>query len=412
VDRILISVDVAEAGGKRTRVALLDGERLMEIQYGHPTQEKIVGNIYRGRVQDVLPGLGSAFVEVGEKKNLFLSQSEINDQLLVEKGFKPWQANIPIAKLLRPGQMITLQVRREGIGDKNPQGTMKISLPGRFLVYLPTEDRLGVSRRIEAVREQRRIRRIARAMNRPGEGLIARTAAQWASKADLERDHALLVETWESVAAAARGAKKPRLLYKAMGMVQGILRDRLDPETKEVIVDSPFFHEKILSFLDYMRMSEYKERVRVHDGARPLFEASQVEEQIQASLSRRVRLAGGGSLVFDETEALIAVDVNTGSDVRHRNQQEAILNTNLEAASELARQLRLRQVSGIIVIDFVDMDDPKNVQCLIEKVKEELNKDRVSADFVDMTALGLMEITRKRHGESLADMLENARFEA
>ena len=384
----------------------------MEIQYGHPTQEKIVGNIYRGRVEDVLPGLGSAFVDVGEKQNLFLSLSEINDQLLVEKGFKPWQTDVPIAKLLRPGELITLQVRREGIGDKNPQGTMKISLPGRFWVYLPTESRLGVSRRIETVGEQRRIRRLARDLNRAGEGMIARTATRWASKPALERDHALLVEMWETVATASRGAKKPRLLYKSMGMVQSILRDRLDPKTEEVVVDSPFFYEKILSFLDYMQMGEYKDRVRIHKDKKPLFAASRIEEQIQASLSRRVSLAGGGSLVFDETEAMIAVDVNTGGDVRHRNQQEAILNTNLEAATEIARQLRLRQVSGIIVVDFVDMEDPKNVRQLIERIREELKKDRVPTDFVDMTALGLVEITRKRRGESLADMLENAHFDA
>jgi ribonuclease G len=384
----------------------------MEIHYGHPTQEKLVGNIYEGRVQDVLPGLGSAFVDVGESKNLFLSLGEIDDRLIVGKGFKPWQGNLPIAKLLKPGDMVTIQVRREGIGDKNPQGTLKVSLPGRFWVYLPMESRLGVSRRIETVRDQRRIRRVARELTRPGEGLIARTAARWASQAALEHDHALLVEMWETVASAANGARKPRLLYKGMGMVQAILRDRLDPETKEVVVDSPFFYEKILSFLDYMKMSDYKDRIRVHEGKRPLFEASRVEDQIQASLARRVPLAGGGSLVFDETEALIAVDVNTGGDVRHRNQQEAILNTNLEAASELARQLRLRQVSGIIIVDFVDMENPKDVQAVIEKVREELKKDRVPTDFVDMTALGLVEITRKRRGESLADMLENADFEA
>jgi len=384
----------------------------MEIQYGHPTQEKLVGNIYRGRVQDVLPGLGSAFVDVGEGKNLFLSLGEINDALILDKGFKPWQGNLPIAKLLKPGDMVTIQVRREGIGDKNPQGTLKISLPGRFWVYLPTEARLGVSRRIEAVRDQRRIRRVARELTRQGEGAIARTAARWASQADLERDHGLLVETWETVAAAANGARKPRLLFKGMGMVQGILRDRLDPETKEIVVDSPFFREKILSFLDYMRMSEYKDRVHMYEGSKPLFENAKIEEQIQASLARRVPLAGGGSLVFDETEALIAVDVNTGGDVRHKNQQEAILNTNLEAASELARQLRLRQVSGIIIVDFVDMEKPAHVQAVVQKVRDELKKDRVPTDFVDITALGLVEITRKRRGESLADMLENADFEA
>lgn len=384
----------------------------MEIYYGHPSHEKLVGNIYRGRVEDVLPGLGSAFVDVGERKSLFLSQSEINDPYLIEKGFKPWQSGVPINKLLRPGQFVTLQVRRDGIGSKNPQGTMKISLPGRFWVYLPTEDRLGVSRRVESVREQRRIRRVARALKRDGEGMIARTAAQWANDEELERDYHLLVETWERVQDASKAANGARLLYKAMGLVQTVLRDRLGPEISEVVVDSPFFFEKIISFLDYMQLAEFKERVALHKGADPLFAKYNVEKQIQDSLARRVPLAGGGSLVIDETEALIAIDVNTGGDVRHRNQEAAILNTNLEAATEIARQLRLRQMSGIIVVDFVDMEDPAHIEQVTDRVKEELKKDRVSADFVDMTALGLVEITRKRRGESLADMLENAKFDA
>jgi len=385
----------------------------MEIHYGHPSQEKIVGNIYRGRIEDVLPGLGSAFVGVGESQTLFLSRNELNDTLFSKAGVKPWQTDVPITKLLQKGQMITLQVRRDGIGNKNPQGTTKISLPGRFWVYIPTEDRLGVSRRVDGVRGQRRIRKIARSLKRPGEGLIARTAAQWASDEDLERDYKLLVDTWDSIQAVEKKSNnKPRLLYKAMGLVQTVLRDRLGPEIKEVVVDSPFFKEKILSFLDYMQMAQFKDRVRVYDDQAPMFDKLKIEEQIQAGLSRHVSLAGGGSIVIDETEALIAIDVNTGGDVRHRNQHAAILNTNLEAAKEIARQLRLRQISGIIVVDFVDMESREDVEKLVETVKEELKKDRVSADFVDMTALGLVEITRKRQGESLADMLDGAEFDA
>ncbi len=384
----------------------------MEIYYGHPSQEKLVGSIYRGRVEDVLPGLGSAFVDIGERRSLFLSRNELSDRLLDKAGVKPWQSDVPITKILSKGQMLTLQVRREGIGNKNPQGTMKISLPGRFWVYLPNEERLGVSRRVENVRDQRRIRKIARTLKRPHEGMIARTASKWASEEDLKRDFRLLVETWDGVKKVAENAKKPRLLYKGMGLVQTVLRDRLDPNTEEVIVDSPFFREKILSFLDYMKMSDYKDRIRTYEGKGTLFKTFRIEEQIQQSLSRRVSLAGGGSLVIDETEALIAIDVNTGGDVRHRNQHVAILNTNLEAAEEIARQLRLRQISGIIIVDFVDMENPKDVHQVIDKVKSELKKDRVSADFVDMTALGLVEITRKRQGESLADMLEGAKFDA
>ena len=384
----------------------------MEIYYGHPSQEKIVGNVYKGRVEDVLPGMGSAFVNVGEKQSLFLSQGEINDALLLKHGFKPWQGPAPIGKVVRAGDILVVQVRRAGIGSKNPQGTTKISLPGRFWVFLPTEDRLGVSRRIESVREQRRLRRVAREVKKEGEGLIARTAAQSASDEDLARDYNFLAETWAGVEAAARSAPAPQLLYKGMGLVQTVLRDRLLPDVSEIIVDSPFFHEKILSFLEYMNMSEYENRVRLHREKTPLFEHHHVEEQIQETQSRRVKLAGGGFIVIDETEALTAIDVNTGSDVRHKNQQAAILNTNLEAADEVARQLRLRQISGIIVVDFVDMETPEHIQRVTDRVKEGLKNDRVSADFIDITALGLVEITRKREGESLAGMLENANFDA
>ncbi len=393
-------------------MAIVEGDRLMEIHYGHPSQEKIVGNIYRGRIEDVLPGLGSAFVGIGEARSLFLSRNELTDAMFATAGVKPWQTDIPISNLLKRGQVLTLQVRREGIGNKNPQGTTKISLPGRFWVYIPTEDRLGVSRRVESVRSQRRVRRAARQLKRPGEGLIARTAAQWASDEDLKHDYDLLVETWVSIQAAADKAKNPRLLYKGMGLIQTILRDRLGPDVKEVIVDSPFFREKIISFLDYMQLGDFKNLIHVHDGDGSLFDKYKIEQQIQAGLSRRVSLAGGGSLVIDETEALIAIDVNTGGDVRHRNQHAAILNTNLEAAEEIARQLRLRQISGIIIVDFVDMESSQDVQQVIDKVKDELKNDRVSADFVDMTALGLVEITRKRQGESLSDMLESAEFDA
>jgi len=242
--------------------------------------------------------------------------------------------------------------------------------------------------------------------------MIARTAAQAASKEELTRDYKLLAQTWESIESAAKTASAPQLLYKGMGLVQTILRDRLAPEVAEVIVDSEFFHEKIQYFLEYMHMEDYKERITFYQGQDQLFQHYHLEEQIQETQSRRVSLGDGGSIVIDETEALIAIDVNTGGDVQHRNQRSAILNTNLEAAGEIARQLRLRQMSGIVVVDFVDMDDPKDEQALIDKVKEELKKDRVSSDFVDLTGLGLVEITRKRAGESLADMLESAQFDA
>lgn len=405
-------MDGSDREGRRTRVALVEDDRLMEIYYGHPSQERLVGNIYKGRVEDVLPGMGSAFVDVGEEKSLFLSRGEISNVVLKRRGFRPWKGSTPIQKILRAKQSLVLQIRREGIGTKNPQGTTKISLPGRFLVFLPNEDRMGISRRIENVRAQRNLRRIARDLKQPGQGLIIRTVAQWASEEDLKRDYQLLHDTWISIEKAARSSSAPQLLHKAMGLVQTILRDRLLPDTEEVIVDSKFFLEKIYAFLDYMHMEDYRGRIRLHRGKKPLFEEYGVELQIREIQSPRVDLRGGGFLVISETEALTTVDVNTGGDVRHRNQQAAILSTNLEAAEEIARQLRLRQISGIIIVDFVDMSDSSYETRLVEKIREELRKDRVSADFIDITRLGLVEITRKREGESLADLLENAEFGA
>jgi len=405
-------VDNGSKDERRTRVAILENGELTEIHYGHPSRERIVGNIYKGRVEDVLPGLGSAFVDVGERQSLFLSQGELNDALLLERGLKPWHGTAPIQKVLKAGQTLTLQVRREGIGSKNPQGTTKISLPGRFWILLPNEDRLAASRRLSGVRSQRRLRRIAREIRKDGHGLIARTAAEGASQEDLENDYQLLSKTWASIERAARSASAPRLLHKTMGLVQAILRDRLLPDVQEVVVDSEFLHEKILAFLEYMGMESYRDRIRVHSGPKPLFAQHSVEQRIKQSLARRVELPGGGFIVIDETEALVAIDVNTGSNVQHRNQEAAILNTNLEAASVIARQLRLRKVAGIIVIDFVDMASTGDQQKLIDCIKAELQRDRVPADFVDITGLGLVEITRKRRGESLAEMLENAAFDA
>ncbi|HBR09858.1 Rne/Rng family ribonuclease [Candidatus Bipolaricaulota bacterium] len=384
----------------------------MEIYYGHPAQEKIVGNIYHGRVEDVLPGLGSAFIDIGEKQSLFLSQGEISEAILDKKKIKTRRGVTSIDKILRRGERLIIQVRRGGIGTKNPQGTTKISLPGRFWVFLPTEDRMGTSRRIINEKEETRLRKIAQSLKRSSEGLIIRTAAQQASRDDLERDFRFLASTWKGIEETAASGSEPRLLYRGMGLVQSILRDRLLPNVREVVVDSVRLHEKILQFLDYMKMDEYAERIRPYEGKASLFAMNDVERQIQQTFSRRVDLEGGGHLTIDETEALTAIDVNTGGDIRHRNQEAAILNANIEAAEEIPRQLQLRKISGIIVVDFVDIENASDMNKVIARLQEGLNRDRMPAKYIDTTALGLVEITRKREGESLADMLEHADFQA
>jgi ribonuclease G len=401
----LEKVILINASSQETRVAILEDGRLMEIYYEGPTHGRTVGNIYVGVVKDILSGLGSAFVDVGLDQNLFLSQKELNDALLQSQGFRRG-AEVPIQKVLRPGQRLIVQVKREGIGAKNPQGTTRIALPGRFWVFLPKDGRLGVSRRIEERREIRRLKRIAMELKRPHEGLIARTASEGAERKDLERDFNFLLGTWKGIEEEAERSSRPKLLHEGPGLVKRIIRDRLLEDVSRVIVDSEAVYREILGFLDYMWMGEYKDTIELYREKRPLFEQWDVERQLRESRSPEVKLEAGGTLVIAETEALTAIDVNTRGDVHHRNQEAAILNTNLEAAREIPRQLRLRKISGIIIVDFVDMKRRDSLEKVIAQLKEELKKDRVTTDFIDVTALGLVEITRKREERSLAAALE------
>ncbi len=253
--------------------------------------------------------------------------------------------------------------------------------------------------------EVRRLKKIAKDLKRPEEGLIARTAAEGASREDLERDFNFLLGNWKGIEEDAERGRAPRLLFQGMDLVRTLLRDRLLEDVDRVVIDSPSKYEEIRDFLRYMHMEDYETAVQLYQDRRPLFEVRGVESQIRDSLEKRVALPGGGSLVIEETEALTAIDVNTGSDVKHKDQEMAILNTNLEAAIELPRQLRLRKLSGIIIVDFIDMKRRDHENKVLRRLREELRHDRVPADLVDITQLGLVEITRKREGESLADMM-------
>ncbi len=395
------------------RVAVLEDGRLMEIYYESPEREGLLGNIYKGVVRGVLSGLGSAFIDIGHSQSLFLPGKELDRELLRSRGIERYDS-FPIGRVLRSGESLIVQVKRESIKSKNPQGTMKISLPGRYWVFLPNDNRIRVSRRIGDEREIKRLKKIARQLKTkiPKAGLIARTASRHAPRQELERDFQGLLQTWKHIEAEALKATAPQLLYKSSDLIKGIVRDRLLKDVTKVVVDAEPVYMNLLNWLEQVQMAEYKPKIEFYQGERSLFELRDVESQIRESLERVVSLPGGGSLVIEETEALTAVDVNTGSDIRHRDQEKAILNTNLEAALEIPRQLRLRKISGIIIIDFAGMKHKEQVRKVIRTLKEELKKDRVPADFIGITRLGLVEITRKREGESLADLLGDELSEA
>ncbi|MFN3346674.1 MAG: Rne/Rng family ribonuclease [Candidatus Bipolaricaulaceae bacterium] len=403
-NHILITVERG-GNGARTRVAIVEDGELVEVHFEVPAHRSLVGNIYKGKVETVLPGLGAAFVQVGEKKPLFLAAHELHEGILRAKGFEPGRGVPPIQKLLKPGESVLVQVRRDEVGEKNAQGTTKISLPGRFWVFLPTEERVSVSRRIEEREIVKRLKQLAHELKPQGAGLIARTAARSASREDLERDLQNLLNTWKEITTQAQKSSAPKLLYRPPDLVQTVVRDRFLDDVDSLIVDDEETHERILKYLEELHLRKLKGRVRLYRGAVPLFVRYGVEEALKEALQRKIALKGGGFITVDETEALTAIDVNTGSDVRHKNQAAAILNTNLEAARLIPRLLRLRKISGIIVVDFVDMANEKDREKVIEVLKEELKKDRVPADFIDITKLGLVEITRKKEGESLSTLL-------
>jgi len=378
----------------------------VEMHFDTTARRALVGNIYKGKVETVLPGMGAAFVNVGEKKALFLSEHEINDPLLTAKRFEPRKGHAPIQEVLRSGDAVVIQVRREGVGKKNPQGTTKISLPGRYWVYLPTEDRVGISRRAGDRDTATRLRQVAYELKGQKEGLIGRTAAFGAPREDLERDFRHLQAMWKEVQELAENASPPRLLHEPLDLTRTLIRDRFLESVGSLIVDDEEQHKEILDFLGHLHLAGLRRRVRLYRGTVPLFVRYDLERQLREALQHKILLKGGGFLVVHETEALTAIDVNTGSDVRHRNQDAAILNTNLEAAKEIPRILRLRKISGIIVVDLVDMESDADEQKVVVRLQAELKKDRVPADFIDITRLGLVEITRRREGESLAVMIE------
>lgn len=403
-NHILITVERGPDGLRR-RVAIVEEGELVEMHIEVPGRRSLVGNIYKGKVETVLPGLGAAFVQVGENKPLFLAAHELHEGLLKAKGFEPGRGIPPIQKLVKPGQGVLVQVRRDEVGEKNAQATTKISLPGRFWVFLPTEERVSVSRRIAERDVVRRLKQIAHGLKPAGAGLIARTAARTATPDELERDFQHLLNAWKEITAKAQQSSAPALLYTPPDLVQAVVRDRFLEEVDSLIVDDEETHEEILKYLEELHLRRLKGRVRLYRGTVPLFARYGVEEALREALQRKITLKGGGFITVDETEALTAIDVNTGSDVRHKSQAAAILNTNLEAARLIPRLLRLRKISGIIIVDFVDMANEKDREKVIEVLKEELKKDRVPADFIDITKLGLVEITRKKESESLSTLL-------
>ncbi len=394
---ILVNVTPQE-----TRVAVIEQGSVQELHIERARSRGLVGNLYLGRVARVLPGMQSAFIDIGLDRAAFLHVGDIH-------GYRQGSgsdAARPIEKILQEGQPLLVQVIKDPIGTKGARLSTQISLAGRLLVYLPQDPHIGISQRIENEAERDHLREMverARPADEPG-GFIIRTVAEAANERELANDVAYLRALWSAIQDTARSARAPALVHEELSLALRVLRDMFGDETRRVIIDSRETHQRASAFAERF-MPEKVARVEHYVGERPLFDLYSVDAEIERALSRRVDLKSGGYLIIDQTEAMTTVDVNTGAFVGARNFDDTIFKTNLEACLAIARQLRLRNLGGIIIIDFIDMDTSEHRDAVLAELNKALARDRTRLSVNGFTSLGLVEMTRKRTRESLAHVL-------
>ena len=399
---ILVNVEPLE-----TRAAILEDGELVELMVERPIQQRAVGNIYKGRVENVLPGMEAAFVSIGLEKNAFLHVGDAGALYDEEDGVEEQKSKrfVNIDDVVRPKQEIMVQVVKEAIGTKGARVTGNISLPGRYVVLTPTNDFIGVSRRISDDKERSRLKTWAEAAKPEGAGVIVRTVAEGRPEQELQQDMDFLTRLWQRVQRRAQVMTAPALLHKDLGLTFRIVRDMLTDEVQHVWIDSQEEYDRVVELADTMS-PELRRHIRLWPaGQASLFDAFNLEPEIENAIRRKVWLHCGGYLVIDQTEALTVIDVNTGKFVGNRNLQETVVRTNLEAADEIARQIRLRDLAGIIVVDFIDMDRHDDRQKVLSTLEEMVRRDRTKVHVLGLTQLGLVEMTRKKVGHGLEGML-------
>lgn len=392
---------------EESRVAVVEDGRLEDIFIESAISDHHVGNIYKGRVDNVEPSFQAAFVDCGFERNGFLHVSDVNsDYIKHRRGGKSGSGGRQrLEKILHRGQEVLVQVTKSGIGTKGPALTTYLSLPGRFLVLMPSIKRHGVSRKIEDEAQRQRLRGILQSLNPPeGMGVIVRTAGFGRTKRELQRDLNYLMRLYSTVQNRAKKMKPPVLLYQESDLVIRVVRDAFTPEVSEIVVDSEPVYKKVKDFMKAV-MPRYTRRVKMYDGSEPIFHSFGIEKQIESIYGRRVDLPGGGYLVIDQTEALVAIDVNSGSFTKLRDPEQSILELNLLAAREVGRQLRLRDLGGVIVIDFVDMADLKHRRKVEKALQDALKKDKARYRALRMSEFGIVELTRQRMRPSVSRAL-------
>jgi len=394
---ILINVTPQE-----TRVAMLEQGVVQELHIERSSARGLVGNIYVGRVARVLPGMQSAFVEIGLERAAFLHIADIWEHRQNGHGHE----TRPIERILHEDQGLLVQVIKDPIGTKGARLSTQVSLAGRLLVYLPQDSHIGISQRIEDEAERESLRGRLQQLLPEGlaGGFIIRTMAETATERELQNDIEYLTRLWSDLTAKSGSLPVPSLIYQDLNLAQRVLRDMATEDSARILVDSRETCQRMLDFAQQYTQT-IVERITHYNGERPLFDLHGVEDEIQKALARRVDLKSGGYLIIDQTEAMTTIDVNTGGFVGGRNFDDTIFKTNLEASQVIARQLRLRNLGGIIIIDFIDMENPDHRAAVLAEFNKALDRDRTRLTVNGFTQLGLVEMTRKRTRESLAHIL-------
>lgn len=394
VRKLLINTDEPE----ECRIAMIDDGRVEAFYVETVLHTQTKGNIYKAKVVSVEPSLQAAFVDMGEGKNGFLPFGDIHPEYFHgDGGLDTHWKDLPLEKMIRKGDEVLVQVVKEAVANKGANLTTFLSLPGRYLVLMPGSDSSGISRKIENEAERKKLRNLLESLTLPeGIGYIIRTASKDITKSAISQDLKYLLNLWEEI--KGRGQKKsaPALIYKEQDIISRFLRDHYTSDISEIMVDNAEAFEKVKSFLALIPAEQKKATARLHSGARPIFNHHQIEKQIEQIYQPTVSLPSGGSIVIDPTEALVAIDVNSGRTSKDKNFEESIFLANMEAAEELARQLRLRDLGGLIVVDFIDMRSSSNIREVERKVKDSMKEDKAKVDISRISRFGLMQISRQK----------------
>lgn len=418
---------IIDASSDETRIAITEDGLLTEYFVDEENSQRSVGDIYLGRVAKVIPGIKAAFIDVGHKQDAFLHFSDIDskieelnsllgdedsdvdleDEEEETNNHKPaltnqqkYQRTIPNIPRIEKGKEILVQITKEPVGNKGFRVTTRITLPGRFLVLLPFDNKIGVSKKIYDQRKRRRLRKIVRSMIPKGFGAIIRTIAANEDEETIKEELNRLLNTWKEIEQAIKNEKAPALIYKDAGTTSSVIRDLFNYEVSKIVVDSKRIYKQLKDYLHQVH-PELEDRVELYRGKEPIFDVFKIEPQLQIAMSRKVSLPSGGHIVIDQTEAMTVIDVNTGKYAASMNQEQNYLKIDLEAAREICRQVRLRDIGGIIIIDFIDLEEEKNKKKVFDELKKEFRKDRAKVSILPMTEFGLVQITRQRVRKSI-----------